>query len=391
METKTLQLLTPLELMTKLISFPTVSRDSNLPLIDWVESYLSSHGITSHRWPDPDQPHKAALFAHVGPNIEGAIVLSGHTDVVPVDGQPWETDPWEVVEKDGKYYGRGTCDMKGFDALAIWALVEAHYTKVTRPLQLALSFDEEIGCTGAPPMIVAMQGVIPKGSAVIVGEPSIMKAVTGHKGGNAFTTHVVGFEVHSSIHYQGVSAVHEGARLIQWANEQNELNHAATPSPLAAMFDPPYSTWHVGTIAGGTAENITAKNCYFNMGYRAVPGDDPAILNQLYFDKVNDVRAAMQAVHPEADIVLTPRFSVPPLKPEEDGAAEGLVRAVTGDNASHVVSYGTEAGQFQDAGYSAVVCGPGDIAQAHQPNEFIEIAQFEAGHQFMRDLLAKLA
>jgi len=157
------------------------------------------------------------------------------------------------------------------------------------------------------------------------------------------------------------------------------------------MFDPPYSTWHVGTIVGGTAENITAKNCHFNMGYRAVPGDDPAILNQLYFDKVNDVRAAMQAVHPEADIVLTPRFSVPPLKPEEDGAAEGLVRAVTGDNASHVVSYGTEAGQFQDAGYSAVVCGPGDIAQAHQPNEFIEIAQFEAGHQFMRDLLAKLA
>jgi acetylornithine deacetylase len=219
----------------------------------------------------------------------------------------------------------------------------------------------------------------------------MMKAVTGHKGGNAFTTHVVGFEVHSSIHYQGVSAVHEGARLIQWANEQNELNHAATPSPLAAMFDPPHSTWHVGTIVGGTAENITAKNCHFNMGYRAVPGDDPAILNQLYFDKVNDVRAAMQAVHPEADIVLTPRFSVPPLKPEEDGAAEGLVRAVTGDNASHVVSYGTEAGQFQDAGYSAVVCGPGDIAQAHQPNEFIEIAQFEAGHQFMRDLLAKLA
>jgi acetylornithine deacetylase len=391
MSIETLERLTPLELMTKLISFPTVSRDSNLPLIDWVESYLTLHGIASHRWPDPKQPHKAALFAHVGPDIEGAVVLSGHTDVVPVDGQPWETNPWDVVEKEGKYYGRGTCDMKGFDALAIWALVEAHYAEVTRPLQLALSFDEEIGCTGAPPMIAAMQGVVPKGSAVIVGEPSMMKAVTGHKGGNAFATHVVGFEVHSSIHYRGVSAVHEGARLIQWATEQNELNGAATPGPLASMFDPAYTTWHVGIISGGTADNITAKDCHFNMGYRAVPGDDTARLNEMYFDKVNEVKAAMQAVHPEADIVLTPRFAVPPLKPEEGGEAEGLVRAVTGDNAAHVVSYGTEAGQFQDAGYSAVVCGPGDIAQAHQPNEFIEVAQFEAGHQFMCELLAKLA
>ena len=391
MSIETLERLTPLELMTKLISFPTVSRDSNLPLIDWVESYLTLHGIASHRWPDPKQPHKAALFAHVGPDIKGAVVLSGHTDVVPVDGQPWKTNPWDVVEKEGKYYGRGTCDMKGFDALAIWALVEAHYAEVTRPLQLALSFDEEIGCTGAPPMIAAMQGVVPKGSAVIVGEPSMMKAVTGHKGGNAFATHVVGFEVHSSIHYRGVSAVHEGARLIQWATEQNELNGAATPGPLASMFDPAYTTWHVGIISGGTADNITAKDCHFNMGYRAVPGDDTARLNQMYFDKVNEVKAAMQAVHPEADIVLTPRFAVPPLKPEESGEAEGLVRAVTGDNAAHVVSYGTEAGQFQDAGYSAVVCGPGDIAQAHQPNEFIEVAQFEAGHQFMCELLAKLA
>jgi acetylornithine deacetylase len=295
-----------------------------------------------------------------------------------------------VVEKEGKYYGRGTCDMKGFDALAIWALVEAHYAGVTRPLQLALSFDEEVGCTGAPPMIAAMQGVVPKGSVVIVGEPSMMKAVTGHKGGNAYTTHVVGFEVHSSIYYQGVSAIHEGARLIQWATEQNEKNRAATPAPLAEIFDPPYTTWHVGTITGGTADNITAKDCHFNMGYRAVPGDDPAALDQMYFDKVNAVKEAMQAVHPGADIVLTPRFAVPPLKPEEQGEAEGLARLITGDNAGHVVSYGTEAGQFQAAGYSAVVCGPGDIAQAHQPNEFIEVAQFEAGHQFMRDLLVKL-
>ena len=390
MSPETVKRLSPLELMSRLISFPTVSRDSNLPLIDWVENYLNSHGITSHRWPDPNQPEKAALFAHVGPDVEGAVVLSGHTDVVPIDGQPWDSDPWEVVQKDGKYYGRGTCDMKGFDALAIWALVEAHYEQVTRPLQLALSFDEEVGCTGAPPMIEAMRGLVPKGSAVIVGEPSMLKAVTGHKGGNAFSTHVIGFEVHSSIHYQGVSAIHEGARLIQWATEQNELNRSATPGLLAAMFDPPYTTWHVGRVSGGTADNITAKDCHFNMFYRAVPGDEPAILDQMYSDKVSEIKAAMQVVRPETDIVLERRFSVPPLKPEEAGESESLVRTITGDNASHVVSYGTEAGQFQAAGYSAVVCGPGDIAQAHQPNEFIEVVQFEAGHQFMRDLLKKL-
>lgn len=382
--------LSPLELMTKLISFPTVSRDTNLPLIDWVEDYLGSHGITAHRWPDPDQPHKAALFAHVGPEVEGAVVLSGHTDVVPVDGQPWDTDPWTVVEKDGRYYGRGTCDMKGYDALAIWALVEAKYANVKRPLQLALSFDEEIGCTGAPPMIEAMQGVIPKGGSVIVGEPSMMKAVTGHKGGQGIYTHVVGFEVHSSIMHTGVSAILEAAKLINFATERNAVNFAAEPTALGAMFDPPCTTWHVGMIEGGTAHNITAKDCKFAMDFRAVPGDDPDALVADYIARVREVEAEMQAVHPDTRIDLDIRFAVPPLRPEEDGEAEGIARAITGDNAGHVVSYGTEAGQFQAAGYSAVVCGPGNIAQAHQPNEFIEIAQFEAGHQFMRDLVARL-
>lgn len=382
--------LSPLELMTKLISFPTVSRDTNLPLVDWVEDYLGSHGITAHRWPDPDQPHKAALFAHVGPEVEGAVVLSGHTDVVPVDGQPWDTDPWTVVEKDGRYYGRGTCDMKGYDALAIWALVEAKYANVKRPLQLALSFDEEIGCTGAPPMIEAMQGVIPKGGSVIVGEPSMMKAVTGHKGGQGIYTHVVGFEVHSSIMHTGVSAILEAAKLINFATERNAVNFASEPTALGAMFDPPCTTWHVGMIEGGTAHNITAKDCKFAMDFRAVPGDDPDALVADYIARVREVEAEMQAVHPDTRIDLDIRFAVPPLRPEDDGEAEGIARAITGDNAGHVVSYGTEAGQFQAAGYSAVVCGPGDIAQAHQPNEFIEIAQFEAGHQFMRDLVARL-
>ena len=381
--------LTPVALMEKLISFPTVSRDTNIPLIDWVADYLDSHGIASHRYIDPEQP-KHALFAHVGPWEAGAIVLSGHTDVVPVDGQPWDTDPFSVVQKDGKYFGRGTCDMKGFDALALWALVEAHHTNVKRPLQIALSFDEEIGCTGAPPMIEAMQPVLPKGSAVIVGEPSSMQAVTGHKGGIGFNTHVVGFEVHSSLLHTGVNAIMAGAKLIEWANEMNTENLARKPSDLAAMFDPPFTTVHVGMISGGTAHNITAKDCYFAVDFRVVPGEDKEAWGAAYLKRVREVEKQMQDVVPKTYIEVTPRFDVPGLKPETDGEAETLARQITGDNASYKVSYGTEAGQFQDAGYSAVICGPGDIAQAHQPNEFIEVAQFEAGHDFMRKLLDRL-
>lgn len=381
--------LSAFEIMQKLVAFPTVSRDTNIPLIDWVAGYLESHGIESYRYVDPEQP-KHALFAHVGPWVEGAIVLSGHTDVVPVDGQPWDTDPFEVTEKNGKYYGRGTCDMKGFDALAIWALVEAHHAGVSQPLQIALSFDEEVGCTGAPPMIEAMQPVLPKGAAVIVGEPSMMQAVTGHKAGMGFDTHVCGFEVHSSIMDRGVNAIMYGAKLIEWANEMNAANQNAKPGNLAAAFDPPFTTLHVGQITGGTAHNITAKDCHFAMDFRVVPGESQQEWEALYRERVATVQAMMQSVVPDTRIDLSQRFNVPALIPEEGGQAESLVRSLTGDNASHVVSYGTEAGQFQQAGYSAVICGPGDIAQAHQPNEFITVAQFEAGNAFMQRLVSRL-
>ena len=331
--------LSPFELMEKLISFPTVSRETNIPLIDWVAGYLDSHGIESHRYVDPEQP-KHALFAHVGPWKEGAIVLSGHTDVVPVDGQPWDTDPFCVVEKDGKYYGRGTCDMKGFDGLAIWTLVEAKYAGVKRPLQIAFSFDEEVGCTGAPPMIQAMQPVLPKGSMVIVGEPSTMQAVTGHKGGIGFDTHMIGFEVHSSILHKGVNAIMAGAKLIEWANEMNTLNMAAKPTDLASMFDPPFTTLHVGQISGGTAHNITAKDCKFAMDFRVVPGENKDAWATAYLKKVREVEKQMQSVVPETRIDITERFDVPALQPEDEGEAETLVRQITGDNASHKVSYG---------------------------------------------------
>jgi acetylornithine deacetylase len=382
--------LTPRQLLDRLVSFPTVSRDSNLDLVDWLEAYLAGHGITAHRHWNEDRS-KAALFAHVGPWVDGGVVLSGHSDVVPVDGQDWSSDPWRVTERDGRLYGRGTCDMKGFVAQAIWALVQAQKRGVRRPLQLALSYDEEVGCTGAPPMIAAMQAVLPQAEAAIIGEPSRMKLINGHKGGTGFHVHVKGYEVHSSLLPYGVSAIMEGARLIGWVNDKNAEIQARPISAAAANFTPPFTTLHVGMIEGGTAHNITAGDCRFAVEMRVVPGEDSDALAAEFVSEANRLQAVLQAVRPEAGVELEQFFGVPALQPEANGAAEALVRRLTGDNATGVVSYGTEAGQFQEAGYSAVVCGPGDIAQAHQVDEYLELSEFNAGLRFMQALLEDLA
>lgn len=379
--------LSPRALLDKLVSFPTVSRDPNLALVDWVEEYLTGHGLTCHRDYDASG-QKASLYTHAGPELDGGVILSGHTDVVPVDGQAWTTDPFTVVESDGKLYGRGTCDMKGFDALAIWATVEAQRRGVARPLQLCLSRDEEIGCVGAPPMIEAMQARMPRAALAIIGEPTEWGIVTGHKGGVGFDLHFRGYEVHSSIAYRGVSAIMEAARLIDWANRQNEAN-AAGADPQSD-YDPPYTTLHVGMIHGGTAHNITARDCSFVLSARCVPTESNAEWADRIGAEIARIEAGMKAVRPEAGITVTPRWDVPALAAEDEGPAEALVRRLTGENGSSVVSYGTEAGQFQAAGYSAVVCGPGNIAQAHQPNEYLTVAQFEQGQAFMSRLLDQL-
>lgn len=379
--------LSPRALLDKLVSFPTVSRDSNLALVDWVSDYLASHGINSHRDYDPTG-QKASLYAHAGPEIAGGVILSGHTDVVPVDGQAWVTDPFSVVEKDGKLFGRGTCDMKGFDALAIWATVEAQRRGVKRPLQLCLSRDEEIGCTGAPPMIEAMQAHMPKAALAIIGEPTEWGIVNGHKGGVGIDLHFHGFEVHSSIAYTGVSAIMEAAKLIDWANRVNAEN-AAKADP-ACDYDPPYTTLHVGMIQGGTAHNITAKDCTFVLTARCIPQEPNAEWYDRMMAEIDKIAAGMKAIRPEAGITATPRWDVPGLRAEQDGLAEELIRRLTGENGTSVVSYGTEAGQFQAAGYSAIICGPGNIAQAHQPNEYMYVEQLTKGQGFMARLLDML-
>ncbi|SDZ27077.1 acetylornithine deacetylase [Jannaschia faecimaris] len=381
--------LSAFQIMEKLIGFPSVSRDSNLPLIDWVEQYLASHGVAARRVYDATG-QKAALYANVGPEVEGGIVLSGHTDVVPVDGQNWTVDPFAVTERDGKYYGRGTCDMKGFDALALSMVPYALARGVSRPLQIALSYDEEVGCIGAPPMIDDMVKHLPRAAAAIIGEPSMLRPVTGHNASTIIDIQIHGFEVHSSKLPQGISAIHEAGRVLQWVNDWNAKLMAETPDPISAAFDPPHTTAHVGMIQGGTAHNITAKDCTFKLGFRCPAGDDLARHEAALFTFLSDLDRDLRDLNAEAGVTWQQTNIVPALKPEPDGTAETLIRQLTGDNAPHVVTYGTEAGQFQDRGYSAVVCGPGDIAQAHQPDEWIDKKQFHAGEDLLKRVVDTL-
>ena len=382
--------LTSRQILDRLVAFPTVSRDSNLALIDWVEEYLAGYGVTARRVYDASGT-KAALYANVGPEVVGGLVLSGHTDVVPVDGQDWSTDPFTVTEADGRLYGRGCADMKGFDALALAMVPHALSLDLKRPLQIALSYDEEVGCLGAPPMIDDMVRHLPRAAAAVIGEPTMLRPVTGHNASTIVRIHVTGYEVHSSKLPQGVSAVHEAGRILGWVNARNDAIMAREPDPVSAMFDPPHTTVHVGQIEGGTAHNITARDCRLSVGFRVPAGDDLEAHVAALDAYLAELDAALRARHPQAGIAWERSFGVPGLAPEEDGAAEALVRRLTGDNGTHVVTYGTEAGQFQERGYSAVVCGPGDIAQAHQPDEWISVAQFEAGEALLRRMVQTLA
>ena len=375
-------------MIARLVGFDTVSRHSNMALIDWVRDYLAGFGVESRLVPNADGS-KANLYATIGPTAEGGVVLSGHTDVVPVDGQAWDTDPFTLVERDGRLYGRGTADMKSFSAIALALVPEMLAANLKRPIHLALSYDEEVGCFGAPFMIERMVKELPPVGAVIVGEPTSMGVVLAHKGCYALRTTVTGHEVHSSQVNRGVSAVMVAARLATFVADMTAENRRnADP---ASPFDPPYTTLHVGTISGGTALNIMAKRCDFLWDIRTVTGDDwRAYLNrfQAFCDTL---LPEMTAISPDCGIVTEVLAGAPGLAPEPQGAAAQLVHALTGRNDTTVVAYGAEAGQFQEAGYSTVMCGPGSIDQAHQANEFIAIEQVTACERFLRGLIKRLA
>jgi acetylornithine deacetylase len=381
---------TPQEMLARLVAFPTVSRDSNLPLIEFVRDYLAGHGVESRLVPSADG-RKANLWATIGPAVPGGIVLSGHTDVVPTDGQNWSSDPFALTERHGRLYGRGTADMKGFQAIALALVPDMLAAGLTRPIHLALSYDEEVGCLGAPDMIAEIAAQAPAPEAVIVGEPTEMQVVTGHKGVMTLMTTVRGHEVHSSLMHTGVSAVEIAARLIAWLHDQTAENRrTADETGGDPRYAPPYTTLHCGMIQGGTAANITARECHFPTDVRTLPDERGEDYLARYRRHAAKLESRMQAVHPDTGIDIEQRSHAPGCRREADGAAERLCRRLTGDNGEHVVAFGAEAGQFQDAGFSTVLCGPGNIAQAHQPDEFITKDQLAAGERFQRELIATL-
>ena len=381
--------MTPRDMLDRLIGIPTVSRDSNLALIDFVRDYLDGHGVASRLVPNQDGS-KANLYATVGPLEEGGVVLSGHTDVVPVDGQPWSTDPFEVNERDGRLYGRGTCDMKGFIAIALALVPDMLAARMKQPIHLALSYDEEVGCVGAPDMIDAIMRELPRPRAVIVGEPTGMAPVNAHKGVTIVETVVTGHEAHSSQTHRGVSAVMNAARLIHHLDEMAQDNAINRRSTMG--FEPPFTTIHVGMVNGGTAPNIISRECRFTWDIRNIPEDDPVeFVNRLDAYGQESVLPEMRAVAQAANIEHRIDVQAPALEPETDGEAETLARQLTGHNHASAVPYGAEAGQFQRAGLSTVICGPGYIDQAHQPDEYLELSQLAEGTAFVKKLIARLA
>jgi acetylornithine deacetylase len=376
---------TPLAMAKKLVSYDTTSRDSNLDLIGFAADYLKGLGIDATLIHNGEKT-KANLYATIGPADVPGVVLSGHTDVVPVDGQDWSTNPFEPVESEGRLFGRGTSDMKSFIATALALAPDMVAADLKMPIHFAFSYDEEVGCLGVHGIISHLSGIAPLPRAVIVGEPTDMKAVNAHKGVFAYRTSVHGLEAHSSATHIGVNAVMYAAQLVSYlaelAKDQRE-NHGDHH-----RFDPPYTTVHVGTIRGGTALNIIPKECSFVWEYRLIPGQSEQAILDRFNAYANDVvLPQMKEVSAQADIVTEAKGRVAPLVPESDSPAETLAMMLAGTNQTDVVSYGTEGGIFQEAGVPTVVCGPGNILQAHKPDEYIEIAQIDACEQFLRKLI----
>lgn len=378
-----------IDILAKLVAFDTTSRRSNLELIQWVEAYLADLGVPSRRVPSADGT-KSNLMAMIGPAVEGGVVLSGHTDVVPVDGQPWSSDPWTLTERNGRLYGRGTCDMKGFLALALAAAPDLAKATLRKPVHLAFSYDEEVGCLGAPDMIEVIAREAPRPALVVVGEPTDMVAVRAHKGIASFIVTVTGREAHSSLTHLGVSANMAAIKLMAMLVELSErLEREADPN---SPFTPKGATLTIGQVNGGTAVNILARECVFVFDLRTPAGMDPEALLADFFVAAQRMDAEIKTKAPEGGVKVERRSLTPAFAPEEDGVAEAFARKLAGDNGpSRVVPYAAEAGQFQGAGFSTVICGPGSIDQAHQPDEYVEISQMERGAAFMRRLIEDLS
>ena len=379
------------EILTKLVSFPVLGGESNLSILSWIEEYLDKHGVEHHRVPNEDGT-KANLHCRIGPEAEGGVILSGHMDVVPVKGQAWDTDPWVLTDKeDGKLYSRGSCDMKGFVACCLAALPAMLKADLKTPIYFAFSYDEEIGCLGAPDLVKAINThykVKPK--FAIIGEPTMMRPVTGQKGICIFETTVSGSEGHSSRIKQEVSAIHEAMRLILWL--ENKMNSLIEAGRTDNRFTPNHTSIHIGMVNGGIAPNVIAQECKFSWDVRTIPSETPQEIKAEFDLYCREREAELRKVHPDFKISTSNVHpAVPGLNTPDDQEVVALVKGLVRNPKLDAVSYAAEAGQFAEGGFQAVICGPGDIAQAHRANEFIHKDQLVQGMEFMDKLIKKLS
>jgi acetylornithine deacetylase len=376
--------LSPLDLTRRLIAFDTTSRGSNLALIDFAQEMLESAGARCRRSYSRDG-NKANLFATFGPDDVGGYVLSGHTDVVPVDGQAWSSDPFAAEVRGDKLYGRGACDMKGFVATALAMVPEIAAAKLARPIYFALSYDEEVGCAGVPGLLADLSEAGIKPELAIIGEPTEMRVVGAHKSGTGVRTRCVGLEGHSSAPHKGASAVMMAGEFIA-ALGQIGVELQADRDP---RFDPPFSTTQANVVSGGTALNILAREAVVTWECRTLPGRDPMVVVARARELAEAILPRYRTGAPDVAIDVNVLTSYPGLALDADSPAVALARELSGANAVETVAYGTEAGLFQLAGIPAVVCGPGSIDQAHKPDEFLALSELDACETFLRKVIAR--
>jgi acetylornithine deacetylase len=376
-------------MLARLIGFATVSRDSNLELIEFVRDYLHGLGVECELIYNAERT-KANLLATVGPRVAGGIVLSGHTDVVPVDGQAWTVEPFSLSEAGGKLYGRGTADMKGYLASVLAAVPVFLARPLQRPVHLAFSYDEEVGCLGVRGLLEVLPKRIPAPALCLIGEPTELKPVLGHKGKLAMRCHVHGAPCHSAYAPYGVNAIEQAARLIGRLGEIGA--RLAEPRHHDERFDPAYSTVQVGVIAGGTALNIVPEDCRFDFEVRALPGFAPEqVADELQGFAEGTLLPVMQAVKADTAIRFEKLSAYPGLATPADSAAARLIAQLCGSDDFSTVAFGTEGGLFDQAGIPSVVCGPGSMEQGHKPDEFVSVEQMAACDRLMDRLAAYLS
>jgi acetylornithine deacetylase len=377
-----------LDIIGRLIGFDTTSRNSNQALIDWIRDYLGGFGIPATLVPQPSGA-KANLYATVGPADRPGVMLAGHTDCVPVDGQDWTSDPFQMIERDRRLYGRGSADMKSFIAVALALVPEYLTSPLTKPLHLAFTYDEETGCFGAERLVEALAKLPVRPEMCIIGEPTEMQVVLAHKGKRNIRCRVRGKECHSSLTSKGVNAIEVAAELIAFLNRLGQERRDKGPQDPG--FEPPYTTVHTGTIQGGTALNIVPKDCAFEFEFRCLPGDNAqALLTRLEKFAEATLLPAMRSIDPSCRIEFEIDADVPPMATADEAEVVTLAKGLAGSNRTAKVSFCTEGGHYSRIGIPTVICGPGSVEQAHKPDEFITLDQIALCEDFLRRLLARL-